>query len=317
MIDAVCALVFVVSTAARGDDWSDLEIRLEPVRPAFTATETAAVRVIIANTGRAPFRNLVRSEVARGLLIAGPDRRGVRVTPRDEDLEAAGAVTLLPGEIWSRAFAFDVPEELRKEGTSHVTWALRTGDDVKRSNEVDLVRFATDKPVATLDTDRGAIVLELWPDRAPNHVLNFVRLARSGFYDGLTFHRVMRNFMIQTGCPKGDGTGGPGYEIPAEFNAESFVKGVLGMARSADPDSAGSQFFVMVGDNADLNGKYTAFGRVLFGIEAADALSQVPCGPSAGGEMSRPIETVRLRRVTVTLPPGYDPASNELRKRGR
>jgi len=147
---------------------------------------------------------------------------------------------------------------------------------------------------ATLETSQGTIEVELWSDVAPRHVANFEKLATSGFYDDLTFHRVIPDFMVQTGCPEGTGTGGPGWKVAAEFNERTFDKGVLGMARSQDPDSAGSQFFICVADSPWLNGQYTAFGQVTSGQEVADAISQV-----ARDRSDRPLEVVRLERVSV------------------
>jgi peptidyl-prolyl cis-trans isomerase B (cyclophilin B) len=147
---------------------------------------------------------------------------------------------------------------------------------------------------ATLVTSLGTMQLELWPDKAPLHVANFQRLAGEGFYDDLVFHRVIPDFMIQTGCPLGNGTGGPGWTVKAEFNSASFRKGTLGMARSQDPNSAGSQFFVCVADCAWLDGQYTAFGRVTEGQEVADAISKVP----RDGQ-DRPLEDIRLTSVSV------------------
>ena len=112
-----------------------------------------------------------------------------------------------------------------------------------------------------LKTNHGSILLDLMPDVAPGHCANLLALAKIGFYDGLSFHRIIRGFMIQGGCPAGSGTGGPGYTIDAEFNSTPHVEGVLSMARSADPNSAGSQFFVCLGTHTHLDGQYTAFGR--------------------------------------------------------
>lgn len=127
----------------------------------------------------------------------------------------------------------------------------------------------------------GEIRLELFPADAPRHVDNFVTLARRGFYDGQRFHRVVPNFVVQIGDPKSKttplddpamGTGGPGYTVAAEFNAREFVRGVVGMARGPDPNSAGSQIFVMLGDGRSLNGQYTAFGRVVRGMDVVDRI---------------------------------------------
>ena len=138
--------------------------------------------------------------------------------------------------------------------------------------------------VAILTTSAGEMVLEFWPDVAPGHVENFKKLARQGFYDGTCFHRVIKDFMVQGGDPntKDDskqrlwGTGGPGYQIKAEFNDTAHKRGVVSMARSSDPNSAGSQFFVCVGDSAFLDRQYSAFGRVVRGLEVADKIVNAP-----------------------------------------
>jgi peptidyl-prolyl cis-trans isomerase B (cyclophilin B) len=130
---------------------------------------------------------------------------------------------------------------------------------------------------ASIETDFGTIELELWPDAAPLHVANFRKLARAGFYRGTGFHRIVPGFVIQGGCPEGDGTGGPGWTVPAEFNACRHVKGVLSMARSAHPDSAGSQFFICLGDAPHLDGQYSAFGRVTAGMDVVEQIAAVEC----------------------------------------
>ena len=127
----------------------------------------------------------------------------------------------------------------------------------------------------------GVIEVELDPSVAPITVENFVKLAKKGFYNGLTFHRVIKGFMIQGGCPKGNGTGGPGYSIKGEFSANGInnplrhTRGVISMARAMDPDSAGSQFFIMHKDAPHLDGQYAAFGKVIKGIEVVDAIASV------------------------------------------
>lgn len=132
---------------------------------------------------------------------------------------------------------------------------------------------------AIIHTDFGDMVLEFLPEVAPNHVNNFITLAKQGFYDGTTFHRVIPGFMIQGGDPNSKdadrsrhGTGGPGYALKAEFNKTPHKRGVLSMARSRHPDSAGSQFFICVADADYLNGKYTVFGKVVKGMEVADKI---------------------------------------------
>ena len=137
-------------------------------------------------------------------------------------------------------------------------------------------------PIVTIEMENGrTIKAELYPEIAPNTVANFLSLAGSGYYDGLTFHRVIYGFMIQGGCPEGTGMGGPGYHIKGEFTANRFKndlkhdRGVLSMARTMAPNSAGSQFFIMHENSPHLDGQYAAFGKVIEGIEAVDRICDV------------------------------------------
>lgn len=156
-------------------------------------------------------------------------------------------------------------------------------------------------PIVTITMDDNSqIVLELYPEIAPESVKNFVSLVSKGFYDGLTFHRIIPGFMIQGGCPQGTGTGGPGYHIKGEFaqngvkNSLKHTRGVLSMARSMMPDSAGSQFFIMHEDAPHLDGQYAAFGKVLEGMDTVDYIARV------GTDFSdRPLEPVVMKTVTV------------------
>ena len=142
------------------------------------------------------------------------------------------------------------------------------------------------------------IKLELYPDKAPITVQNFEKLAGEGFYDGLTFHRVISGFMIQGGCPNGTGTGGPGYHIKGEFSSNGVpndirhVRGVISMARAMDPDSAGSQFFIMHQDAPHLDGQYAAFGKVIEGIETVDEIAAVETDYS-----DKPTKPVKIKRI--------------------
>ena len=160
--------------------------------------------------------------------------------------------------------------------------------------------------VAILDTNYGTMVLEFFPKDAPGHVENFKKLARQGFYDGTKFHRIVKDFMIQGGDPntKGPnvdsyGTGGPGYTIKAEFNSRKHVKGALSMARSQDPNSAGSQFFICLAPKPGLDGQYTAFGQLIKGTNVLEAIGNVKVKPSKYGENSVPLEPVILKKVTI------------------
>ncbi|HKB24674.1 MAG TPA: peptidylprolyl isomerase [Methylomirabilota bacterium] len=131
------------------------------------------------------------------------------------------------------------------------------------------------KQTAVIVLDKGGeIRLEFFAADAPKTVENFVTLAKKGFYSGLTFHRVVPDFVVQGGCPKGNGTGGPGYTIKAEFNTQKHVRGALAMARSQHPDSAGSQFYICYGSTPHLDGQYTVFGRVTSGMEHVDRIRQ-------------------------------------------
>ncbi len=132
-----------------------------------------------------------------------------------------------------------------------------------------------------IETECGDMTFELWDDVAPGHVENFLKLTDSGFYNGLVFHRIIPGFMVQGGCPDGTGTGGPGWAVDAEFNDRQHDKGVLSMARSQDPNSAGSQFFICLTRSgcAHLDGQYTAFGKVTDGMDVVDALGERSEGP--------------------------------------
>jgi peptidyl-prolyl cis-trans isomerase B (cyclophilin B) len=151
-------------------------------------------------------------------------------------------------------------------------------------------------PKARIETSAGAITVELWDDVAPKHVANFLKLADKGFYNDLIFHRVIPGFMIQGGCPDGTGTGGPGWNVDAEFNDREHHEGVLSMARSADPDSAGSQFFVCLGRDhcQHLDGSYTAFGKVVEGIDTVRSI-----GTCETGHGDAPVETQQMNSVTA------------------
>jgi peptidyl-prolyl cis-trans isomerase B (cyclophilin B) len=148
---------------------------------------------------------------------------------------------------------------------------------------------------ATLHTSAGPVTLELFDDDAPKTVANFRKLAGDGFYDGLIFHRVIPDFMIQGGCPEGTGTGGPGYTFEDEINDHKVVRGALAMA-NAGPNTNGSQFFIVTTDAAPwLDGKHTVFGQVVEGIEAVEAIEAAPTGPS-----DRPLEPQLIERVELS-----------------
>lgn len=162
------------------------------------------------------------------------------------------------------------------------------------------LNFETTRYRVDLETTEGPIRLELNPQVAPGHCRNLIGLARTGFYDGLVFHRVIKGFMIQGGCPRGDGTGGPGYQIKAEFNRMPHEPGVLSMARSQNPDSAGSQFFICLEKHAFLDGQYTAFGKT---ADDESFATVVKIGDAATDSRDRPKKEVRIVKATVTESP--------------
>lgn len=157
-------------------------------------------------------------------------------------------------------------------------------------------------PVVTIEMENGDIMkAELYPEIAPNTVNNFISLIQKGYYDGIIFHRVIKGFMIQGGDPDGNGTGGPGYEIDGEFSMNGFTNnlkhtpGVLSMARTMDPNSAGSQFFIMHEDGPFLDGNYAAFGKIIEGIEVVDEIASTPTDRG-----DRPLKEQKMKKVTVT-----------------
>ena len=161
--------------------------------------------------------------------------------------------------------------------------------------------------VAVIKTSEGDMVVQFWTDAAPNTVENFKKLARSGFYDGTIFHRVVKGFMIQGGDPNSKdpgkessyGQGGPGYKIKAEFNDRSHERGVISMARSSDPDSAGSQFFICLASVPRLNHQYTTFGKLIKGDEVLGKIGDTSVTRSSSGENSKPAKRVVIESIKI------------------
>lgn len=185
---------------------------------------------------------------------------------------------------------------------------IKTENYDSSSNSSTPIVDVENLPIATIKVkDYGTIEAELYPNKAPNTVNNFIELANSGFYDGLTFHRVVEGFMNQGGDPKGDGTGGPGYSIKGEFSANGYnnndlkhTTGVLSMARAKNPDSAGSQFFIMAGDAPSLDGQYAAFGKVINGLDVVEAINNTKVEINkATGEKSTPVTPIIIEEIRV------------------
>ena len=179
--------------------------------------------------------------------------------------------------------------------------------DTKTEPPKEEKKAVTSNEVAVIKTSAGEMTVEFWSDVAPKTVENFKTLAKKGFYDGTAFHRIIKGFMIQGGDPLTKdptaearwGTGDPGYKIKAEFNDRPHVKGVLSMARSANPDSAGSQFFICLDAASHLDRKYTAFGKVTKGMDVLEAIGNTPVGASASGEPSKPQKRIEVQSVKI------------------
>jgi peptidyl-prolyl cis-trans isomerase B (cyclophilin B) len=161
--------------------------------------------------------------------------------------------------------------------------------------------------VAVIKTSEGDMVVQFWTDAAPNTIENFKKLARQGFYDGTTFHRIVKEFMIQGGDPNSKdpakensyGQGGPGYQIKAEFNDHSHDRGVISMARSSDPDSAGSQFFICLAPVHRLDHQYTTFGKLIKGQDVLEKIGDIPVTRNSMGEPSKPSKRVVIESIKI------------------
>jgi peptidyl-prolyl cis-trans isomerase B (cyclophilin B) len=181
--------------------------------------------------------------------------------------------------------------------------ALLAAEEKKQEN----TSMNTSNEVAVIKTNEGEMVIQFWTDAAPNTIQNFKKLARQGLYDGTTFHRIVKGFMIQGGDPNSKdpgkesayGQGGPGYEIKAEFNNHSHDRGVISMARGPDPDSAGSQFFICLAPVRRLDGQYTTFGKLIKGDDVLDKIGNTPVERNAQGEMSKPTKRMVIESVKI------------------
>jgi peptidyl-prolyl cis-trans isomerase B (cyclophilin B) len=246
----------------------------------------------------------VREGAGVGHAVVAKVHRGDRILALGQ--EKSWVMVRLPGgeEGWIYEPLLKMPEKPLhpppRPEPRHPTLPLPPGarDNLLRTSrgEITIPEYAPGAAyVAVFETSIGTFVAELWPEVAPNHVKNFRYLASSGFYEGLTFHRVVRGFIVQGGDPRGNGTGGPGYSIALEASDRPHNRGVLGMSRRGnDLDSAGSQFFILLGNAHHLDGNHTAFGRIVKGMEVVDAIGQLPVD-----SWNRPREAVRILGMEV------------------
>jgi peptidyl-prolyl cis-trans isomerase B (cyclophilin B) len=181
--------------------------------------------------------------------------------------------------------------------------AVFAGDEKKAENP----KMNASNEIAVIKTSEGDMVVQFWNDAAPNTIENFKKLARSGFYDGTIFHRIVKGFMIQGGDPNSKdaakessyGEGGPGYKIKAEFNDHSHERGIISMARSSDPDSAGSQFFICLAPVPRLDHEYTTFGKLIKGDDVLEKIGDTPATRNSTGEMSKPTKRVVIESIKI------------------
>ena len=236
------------------------------------------------------------------LTAAGFQVDGKALAPQGSE----AAVELKAGE--KKTVDLDLAAQLPATGEFQLAWGALPAKkirvlepapkDTKFMDEATMPATDLTKYWVLLRTNRGDIVTEFWPDVAPNHVRNFLDLASTGFYDGVTFHRVIPKFMIQGGDPTGTGTGGGPRKLKAEFNVKKHERGVLSMARSQAPDSASCQFFIMHAAYPSLDGQYSAFGKVVTGLEAVDLIVNTPRGKN-----DKPNDPQVIERAIVVMAP--------------
>jgi len=287
-------LVLFFSLPAAGVE--DIKVSFEMISPSPMAGEDVRLKITL------------HSESGRGFTPAMLDSAcfhvemgdGTIITPRKEGLKRSPV--LLGGNI-TISRKVNVGPLLEVEGcdTVRAWWDYKDLSSEKIS--FGLFQWPLDKIETVIETEMGVMVAEFFPHKAPRTVGNFVRLAEEGFYDGLSFHRVIPDFMIQGGCPNGEGTGGPGYTIAAEFNDTPHERGVLSMARGESVDSAGSQFFIIHADSPHLDWNYTAFGRLVSGFDVLDKITAVETttNPFIASEQSRPVKPPRIVKMTNRL----------------
>lgn len=290
-------------------DTKALDISLTPLREVVLAGGDVELKLRIKVTADQKLDAALINGLHLSSTIDG--KKGPKVGTR-----GSGKISLRAGTTIERVLKFGVQGVIKNPSTSDVTrlslqWVGRpelsasvsVAPDLRR---VDVSQLDLSKTRVLLVTNHGDMLLRFFPDKAPKHVEAFIKLSKDGFYDSTRFHRIVRGFMIQGGCPNSKpgangtpGTGGPGYTLKAEFNDIRHVRGVLSMARGGSPDSAGSQFFIVHQEASSLNGQYTAFGELVEGLDTLDKIAGQAVGQSPGGEKSRPLQPVVLKAAVV------------------
>lgn len=285
-----------------------LVLKLEVRQRSFIVGKPMAVRFTIENTGKEPIDVEIPERYTTGLTLNGnplepPKKEEGEKTPPPEKAKR----TLKSGDFFGTVVDISalVTAATKEDGMASVKWS-HAG---KESNELRIPIMKEYQ--AEIETNYGTVTVEFYPEEAPNHVLNFITLARKGFYDRKIFHRIIKGFMMQGGCPNGNGMGGTGKMLNAEFNWRKHLPGTLSMARTQDPNSADCQFFICFTDQPRLDGMYTVFGQVVNGMDVVKKIELVktdhPEGvafnsPMAGcgsQHLDKPVQDVVMKKVTI------------------
>ncbi len=295
-----CAAALPVPVPVKGDP----DISISFVSTTAVAGEDVRLKVSLHSPQGSNISPAMLDRSCFRLRLEG----GEEITPSSEGL-AAGAQSFGSDLFLSRAV--NLGSLLAGQGRQAVEAWWEFGELKSETVSFDLFEWPLDRVEAVMETQLGIMVFRFEPGKAPRTVENFVKLVLDGFYDGLTFHRVIEGFMIQGGCPRGDGSGDPGYSIPAEFNDISHRRGVVSMARSNDPDSAGCQFFVMDADTPTLDWSYTAFGRLVDGFDTLDAIAGVETTDNYHGTAKdRPVKPPQIIKVEIRKVTNEEERSN-------
>ena len=316
MLRSLCCAVLVFSSAilpAQGDPDPQvrppLEVELVAVSGVVKIGQPLELELRIVANAATQVPAAALGGIDLEATIDGRKAAPIRQTVPGAVLLAAGTtihrrISLDSGQYWSDA-------DLRGATQVHLRWAALDGVEttvrvVPDLSGIDVSKLDLSKTRVRFVTSAGDLVIGFFPDQAPGHVVNMIELCKSGFYDGTRFHRILRGFMVQGGCPNTKlgadgtpGTGGPGYAIPAEFSDIKHVRGIVSMARGSGEDTAGSQFFLMHGAAPHLDGKYSAFGQIEEGLEVLDRIADTPVRPAPTGEPSVPVQDVWLWAAIV------------------